>query len=109
MWYQGQFLEKSRFCQELLNSGSNLKFVCTHVAYLTVIIFRTQNIVSTKLFFRYIHISLSNLAVFSAKSPTDIQKSDSQENDVKKSQHQSPFLDKNLGSNNSFTLIENNF
>ena len=47
--------------------------------------------------------------VFTVKSPSVTQRSVSQENAYKKSQNPSPFLHKTIGSDNSFTLIENNF
>ena len=50
-----------------------------------------------------------NFAFFTAKSPSDTQRSVSQENAYKKSKNPSPFLHKTIGSDNSFTLIENNF
>ena len=46
---------------------------------------------------------------FTVKSPSVTQRSVSQENAFKKSKNPSPFFRKTVGSNNSFTLIENNF
>ena len=51
----------------------------------------------------------SQFCVFSIKSHSVTQRSVSQENAYKKSQNPSPFLHKTIGSDNSFTLIENNF
>ena len=51
----------------------------------------------------------SQFCVFYVKSPSVTQRSVSQENAFKKSQNPSPFLHKTIGSDNSFTLIENNF
>ena len=48
-----------------------------------------------------------NLHIFTPKSPSVTQRSVSQENAYKKSKNPSPFLRKTIGSNNSFTLIEN--
>ena len=53
--------------------------------------------------------SPSQFAFLTAKSPSVTQRSVSQENAFKKSKHPSPFFRKTIGSNNSFTLIENNF
>ena len=47
--------------------------------------------------------------VFNAKSPSVTERSVSLENAYKKSSKLSPFLHKNIGSDNSFTVIENNF
>ena len=54
---------------------------------------------------------LPNLAAFfTVKSPGVTQRSVSQENDFKRSKNLSAFFfRKVIGSNNSFTLIENNF
>ena len=43
------------------------------------------------------------------KSPSVSQRSVSQENTFKKSKNPSPFFRRTIGSNNSFTLIENKF
>ena len=51
----------------------------------------------------------SQFAFFTVKSPSVTQRSVSQENAYKKSSNPSPFLHKTIGSDNSFTLIENNF
>ena len=51
----------------------------------------------------------SQFCVFTVKSPSVTQRSVSQENAFKKSKNPSPFFRKIIGSNNSFTLIENNF
>ena len=51
----------------------------------------------------------SQCCVFTVKSPSVTQRSVSQENAYKKSLNPSPFLHKAIGSDNSFTLIENNF
>ena len=51
----------------------------------------------------------SQFCIFTVKSPSVTQRSVSQENAYKKSQNPSPFLHKIIGSDNSFTLIENNF
>ena len=53
-------------------------------------------------------ISLPNFAFFTVKSPSVTQRSVSQENAYKKSKNLLPFLYKTKGSDNSFTLIENN-
>ena len=50
-----------------------------------------------------------NSAFFTVKSPSVTQRSVSQENAYKKSLNPSPFLHITIGSDNSFTLIENNF
>ena len=47
--------------------------------------------------------------VFTVKSRRVTQRSVSQENAFKKSKTPSAFLRKIIGSNNTFTLIENNF
>ena len=52
---------------------------------------------------------LPNFEFFTVKSPSVTQRSVSQENAYKKSKNPSPFLHKTIGSDNSFTLIENNF
>ena len=49
------------------------------------------------------------LRFFTVKSPSVTQRSVSQEYAVKKGKNQLPFFRKTLGSNNYFTLIENNF
>ena len=54
-------------------------------------------------------ISFPKFAFFTVKSPKATQRSVSQENDFIKSKNPSPFFHKTIGSNNSFTLIENNF
>ena len=72
-----------------------------------MIILRTANFVSTELIFSYIQLSLPNFAFSRAKSPSVTYRSVSNENAYKKSKHPSPFLKKTIGSNNSFTLIEN--
>ena len=54
-------------------------------------------------------ISLPNFMFFTVKSRSVTQRSVSQENVFKKSKNLSAFLCKTIGSNNSFTLIENNF
>ena len=74
-----------------------------------MIIRSTAHFVSTLSIFSYIKISLSNFAFFTVKSPSVTQRSVSQENAYKKSENPSPFLHKTIGSDNSFTLIENNF
>ena len=52
----------------------------------------------------------SQFCVFYRKSPSVTQRSVSQENAYEKSsKNPSPFLHKTLGSDNSFTLIENSF
>ena len=48
-------------------------------------------------------------AFFTVKSPSVTQRSVFQENAYKKSSNPSPFLHKTIGSDNYFTLIENNF
>ena len=53
--------------------------------------------------------TLPNFAFFTVKSTSVTQRSVSQENAYKKSLNPSPFLHKTIGSDNSFTLIENNF
>ena len=53
--------------------------------------------------------SFPNFASFTLKSPSVTQKSVSQENAFKKSKTPSPFFRNTIGSNNSFTLIKNNF
>ena len=66
--------------------------------------------------FRFFQINLklnidfhSQFCVSSAKLPSVPQRSVSQENAFKKSKNPSLFLAKTIGSNISFTLIENNF
>ena len=54
-------------------------------------------------------ISLPNLIFFTVKSPSVSQRSVSQENALKKSKNLLAFFHKTIDSNNSFTLIENNF
>ena len=54
-------------------------------------------------------ISIPILRFFTVKSPSVTQTSVSQVNAFKKSKNPSPFFRKTIGSNNSFTLIENNF
>ena len=49
------------------------------------------------------------LPFFNVKSPSNTQRSVSQEKCYKKSKNPSPFSRKTIGSNNSFTLIEINF
>ena len=49
------------------------------------------------------------LHFFNVKLPSVTQRSVSQENAFKKSKNPSPFLRKTIGSNNDFTLIQNNF
>ena len=51
----------------------------------------------------------SQFCVFTVKSPSVTQRSVSQEYAFKKSKNLSPFFRRTIGSNNSFTLIENNF
>ena len=51
----------------------------------------------------------SQFCVFIVKSPSVTQRLVSQKNAYKKSSNPLPFLDKTIGSDNSFTLIENNF
>ena len=51
----------------------------------------------------------SELSVFTVKSPSITQRSVSQENAFKKSKNPSPFFHNTIGSNNSFTLVVNNF
>ena len=51
----------------------------------------------------------SQLYVFTVKSPNFTQRSVSQENVFEKSKNSSSFFLKAIGSNDSFTLIENNF
>ena len=53
--------------------------------------------------------SLPHFTFFSVKSPSVTQRSVSKENAFKESKNLLPFLCKTIGSNNSFTLIENNF
>ena len=55
------------------------------------------------------HISLPNFAFFTVKSSSVTQRSVSQENAYKKSLNLSPVLHETIDSDNSFTLIENNF
>ena len=53
---------------------------------------------------------LSNFTFFTVKSPSVTQRSLSQENAFKKEQKRVDiFSRQTIGSNNSFTLIENNF
>ena len=55
-------------------------------------------------------ISLPNFFLFLiVKSPSITQRPVSQENAFKKSKNLFTFLRKTIGSNNYFTLIENNF
>ena len=84
--------------QYFANNYYNKKFFCTHVTHMTVIIFRAENFVSTKSIF-----------VFSANSPNVTQRSVSQGNAFITSTHPLPFLRKTKVSNNSYTLIQNNF
>ena len=53
-------------------------------------------------------ISLPSFAFFTVKSPSITQRSVSQEKCYKESKNLSPFFRKTIGSNNSFTLMENN-
>ena len=76
---------------------------------MTVIIFCIPYFVSAKSIFSEIKISLPNFAFFTVKSPSITQRSVSQEKCYKKSKNPSPSFRKTIGSNNSFTLIENNF
>ena len=55
------------------------------------------------------HFASQFLHFFTVKSPSVTQRSVSQENAFKKSKNPSPLFRKTIGSNNSFTLIENNF
>ena len=64
-----------------------------------VIILRTANFVSTNLIFAFSR----------AKSPSVTERAVSQENAFKKRKYSSPFLNKTIGLNNTFTLIESNF
>ena len=74
-----------------------------------MIIWSTAHFVSTLSIFQlYIDFPFQ-FGVFTVKSPSVTQRSVSQENAYKKSQNPSPFLHKTIGSDNSFTLIENNF
>ena len=54
-------------------------------------------------------ISPTNFAFFTVKSPSVNQRSVSLENTFKKNKTPSPLFRKTIGSNNYFTLIENNF
>ena len=54
-------------------------------------------------------ISLHNFAFFTVKSPSVTKRSVSQGKAFNKSKTPSPSFRKTIGSNNSFTLIENNF
>ena len=75
-----------------------------------VIFCSTAHFVSTYSIFSEIEISLPNFAFSTVKSPSVTQRSVSQEKCYKKSKNPSPiFFRKTIGSNNSFTLIENNF
>ena len=51
----------------------------------------------------------SQFCVFHLKSPSVTERLVSQENAFKKSKNPSPFFHHTIGSDNSFTLIENNF
>ena len=89
LWNLRQFLEKnSIFCQLLLSEN-----FFAHMLLILVNFF----------------VFPSKLCIFSAIWPSVIQRSVSQENALKKSKQPSPFLHKTIGSNNCFTLIENNF
>ena len=69
---------------------------------------RTLYFVSTQPIFSQIQVSRPDI-FFTVKSPSVTQRSVSQENAFKKSKNQSLFCRKTICSNNSFTLIENNF
>ena len=75
-----------------------------------MIIFCTPHLVSTQSIFSKIQISFHNFAFFYRKITYSVtQKSIFQENAFKKAKARRPFFCKAMGSNNSFTLIENNF
>ena len=61
-----------------------------------MIIFSTANLVSIKSIFTSLPFSLPRFALFSAKSPSVIERSVSQENAFKKSKDPSPFFTKLL-------------
>ena len=108
MWNFGHFFffkENRYFGNNCLIKVQIWEFFCTHVTRIIVVIICTANFVSTKLMTDF----LSEFCVFSAKSPSVTQISVSQENAFQKSKRPSPFLHKTIGSNNSFTFIENNF
>ena len=74
-----------------------------------MIIFRIPHFVFTQSIFSQVQISLSKFAFFTTKSTNVTQKSVSQENAFKKSENPSAFFRNTIDSNNSLTLIENNF
>ena len=98
----GVFLEKSIFCQYLLNLSSNLRIIL-HTRYS----YNCSYILHSKFCFNRVKFFPFPICVFSAKSPNITQRLVSQETAFKKSKHP-PFLHKTMGSNNSFTLIESN-
>ena len=79
------------------------------MTHMIVIICNTQHFVSTNSIFSWIQISLPNFAFFNVKSPSVTQRWVSQKNAFEKSKTLLPFLLKTIGSNNYFTVIENNF
>ena len=97
-------------CQKLLNCSSNLKILlhmCDtyNCGYLKHSTFRF-NFIEFQL---KVDFPFPILRFFTVKSPSVTQRSVPQENAFKKSKNPSPVFLKSIGSNNYFTLIENNF
>ena len=110
MWSFGQFCENFILCQQLLNWSSNLKKILLHMCDT----YNCDYLPHTAFRFNLINFQLntafpSQFAFFTVKSSSVTQRSVSQENVFKKSTNPSPFFRRTIGSNNSFTLIENNF
>ena len=110
MWNLGQFRENLIFCQKLLNWSSNLKILlhmcdtynCEYLQHITF----HFNLIDFQL---HTDFPSQFCIFFTVKSSSVTQRSVSQEKAFKKSKNPSPFFRRTIGSNNSFTLIKNNF
>ena len=85
------------------------EFFFTHVTFIIVIVLHTANFVSTKLIFSEIQISLPNFAFLEQNHPALLKEWFLKKMLLKRTNTCRLFFYKIIGSNNSFTLIENNF
>ena len=112
MWNLGQFRENLILCQlNCLIKVRIQKSLCTYVTHYC------DYLPHTTFPFHFIDFHLNrayrlpfpNFRFYRKITYSVTQRSVSQENNFKRSNNPSPFLRKPTGSNNSFTLIENNF
>ena len=97
------------FVNNCLMEAQIFKFFCTCVTHIYCDYLKPSTFCFNLIDFQINTDFPSQFLFFTVKSPGVTQRSVSQENAYKKSLNPSPFLHKTIGSDNSFTLIENIF